>query len=157
MSNISNTDDIIDLRAVSERIEELEESLQQAHVSTTDGPAAYSNLEFDDWIEAVRADFSAAHAHECLEEADELAKLQALMEDLKGRGGDHDWRGDWYPLLLIRDSHFQDYAQELAEDIGAVNRDESWPHNCIDWEEAAAQLRVDYTAVEFNGVTYWCR
>jgi hypothetical protein len=28
---------------------------------------------------------------------------------------------------------------------------------CIDWNEAASELQMDYTAVEFDGVTYWVR
>jgi antirestriction protein len=67
-----------------------------------------------------------------------------------------DYSGDWeYGATLIRDSYFQEYAQELAEDIGAVNRDGGWPTYCIDWEWAARELRQDYTAVDFDGVTYW--
>ena len=58
---------------------------------------------------------------------------------------------------LIRDTYFEDYARELAEDIGAINRDASWPNNCIDWEEAASQLQQDYFSVEYGDVIYWIR
>lgn len=65
---------------------------------------------------------------------------------------------DWeYGEALIRDSYFKAYAQELAEDIGATNPGAVWPHNCIDWDMAARDLRMDYTAVEFGDVTYWVR
>ena len=90
-------------------------------------------------------------------EEEELATLETLLSDLQGNGGDHQWEGDWYPVTLIRDSHFKDYARDYAEDVGAINRDASWPNNCIDWDRAARELQVDYSSVEFDGVTYWYR
>lgn len=65
---------------------------------------------------------------------------------------------DWiYGAAFIREDSFQEYAQELAEDIGAINRDLSWPLNCIDWEQAAEALAMDYTTVEYDGHTYYVR
>ena len=58
---------------------------------------------------------------------------------------------------LIRDSYFTKYAQELAEDIGAIDRDADWPLSHIDWEGAANALKVDYISVDFDGVEYWIR
>ena len=91
------------------------------------------------------------------EDQQELASLTALLEECRGNGGDEQWRGDWYPLTLIRDSYFTDYAQELAEDIGAIDPNATWPLNCIDWEQAASELQTDYTSVDFDGTTYWYR
>ncbi len=92
------------------------------------------------------------------DEQRELAALQALLLECKSAGGgDLQHEGVWYPVTLIRDSHFEDYAQELAEDIGAINRDAQWPNNFIDWKAAAEALQGDYTSVEFEGVTYWTR
>jgi hypothetical protein len=45
----------------------------------------------------------------------------------------------------------------LADDIGAIDRNASWPTNWIDWEKAALELRVDYSSVEIDGKTYWYR
>jgi len=65
---------------------------------------------------------------------------------------------DWtYGEVLINDSHFEDYARELAEDIGAINPDAGWPNGYIDWERAAEALLIDYTSIEFDGETYWTR
>lgn len=82
----------------------------------------------------------------------ELEVLEALEGEASGYAA--DWR---YGETLIADSYFEDYARELAEDIGAINRDASWPNNHIDWPAAAAELKQDYTSVEFDGVTYWIR
>lgn len=130
---ISNTDNIIDVRAIIARVEELE----------TERDAFDGDLE--GWSEAFPDD------------ASDLGKFTALLDDLKGYGGDEQWRGDWYPVTLIRDSHFQAYAEELAEDCGMIKRDATWPNNCIDWEEAARQLQQDYATAEYDGVTYWYR
>jgi Antirestriction protein (ArdA) len=86
----------------------------------------------------------------------QLEQLSDLLNELRGNGGDEQWRGDWYPVTLIRDSYFNDYAQKLADDICEPNpSDMAWPHNCIDWERAARELQMDYSTVEYDGVTYW--
>lgn len=91
------------------------------------------------------------------EDNDDVNELNALLSELAGYGGDEQWRGDWYPMTLIRDSYFERYAQQLAEDIGAIPEGLSWPARCIDWERAASELQMDYTTVEYDGVTYWYR
>lgn len=58
---------------------------------------------------------------------------------------------------LIRDSYFEEYAEQLADDIGAIDRNAKWPVNCIDWEKAARELQYDYTEVDFDGEAYWIR
>jgi antirestriction protein len=58
---------------------------------------------------------------------------------------------------MIPESDFVEYAQELAYDIGAIHQDASWPSNCIDWERAARELKMDYTSVEVNGIKYYFR
>ena len=126
------TDDVIDVRDIIERVEELEGEIE-----------AYAE-RMDDW--QANAD-----------NTEELQTLQTILDELKGNGGDEQWRGDWYPVTLIRDAYFRDYAQELAEDIGAVNADASWPNNCIDWKQAARELQMDYSTVEIDGATYWYR
>ena len=79
--------------------------------------------------------------------------LLALKKETADYAGD-DWADG---IGFIRDSYFRDYAMELAEDIGAVNPDATWPNNCIDWERAARELQIDYTATEIVKVTYWYR
>ncbi len=72
--------------------------------------------------------------------------------------GENEIGGDWsYGVALIRKDTFQDYAQELAEDIGAIPDDVSWPMTCIDWEQAARELAMDYTSVRFLGYDYMVR
>lgn len=158
IKEITNTEDILDVRDVISRFEDLETDLESAH---EEGQFMSS---FDDWIDNSRDNSDPIHAAfrgmrgvEVQDAIEEFYKLRELLNDLKGYGGDEQWRGDWYPILLIRDSHFRDYAEELAEDIGAINSDAGWPNRCIDWARAARELQVDYSTVEFDGTTYWYR
>ena len=52
---------------------------------------------------------------------------------------------------------FETYTQELAEDIGAIGKDSRWPINCIDWEQASLELKMDYSEVEIDGQSYYFR
>jgi len=82
------------------------------------------------------------------EERERLAALRALRDTLGGAFGDE---------VLIPESDFEDYARELAEGIGAIPDDLAWPVNCIDWEQAARELAMDYTSVTFEGIDYYVR
>jgi hypothetical protein len=141
-TDISNSDDMIDVRDIIARIEELE-------------PEVSILIGIDN--EAEPAKFAEQIAQDERDEPAELHRLYVLMADMCGYGGDEQWRGDWYPITLIRDTHFQDYAEELAEDCGMINKGATWPNNCIDWERAARELQGDYSTIEYEGVTYWYR
>jgi hypothetical protein len=126
--------DIIDVRDIIERVEELENEMQGEIPNGTT------------WADT--------------DEAEELAKLAAILADLAGNGGDEQWRGDWYPVSLIRDHHFTAYCRELLEDCGDIPKD--LPHYvAIDWDATADNLRVDYSSVEVpcnnRWVSYWYR
>jgi len=92
---------------------------------------------------------------EAIESGDLDADDQKAFEELaKEAEGSPDWE---HGETLIRDSYFEEYAQELAEDTGMVKGDEGWPLNHIDWEAAADELKNDYFSVDFDGVEYWIR
>lgn len=82
---------------------------------------------------------------------EELKNLRALAEE---SSGSPDWP---YGETLIADSYFEQYAQELAEDIGAVQKDATWPNQYIDWEAAADALKQDYMSVAYGETEYWIR
>lgn len=173
---ISNSDDLIESCDVIKRISDLEGKLEDTYnadrlprpdcngtgdVDGGEDSASVSYAKCDECngsgeVERVDEDFeewlkAQAENHDN-EEAQELIALRALAEEAEGYAP--DWR---HGEALIRDSYFEDYARDLAEDIGAINRDTSWPHTCIDWEKAASDLQHDYTSVDFDGVTYWIR
>lgn len=140
-NTISNLDDTIDVRDIIARVEELREERDDLQTALDGGS---------------QEDVNALAEWET-DNAEELAELESLLDDLNGMGGDEQWEGDWYPVTLIRDSYFQDYAQELAEDCGMIDTNAKWPMTCIDWEKAARELQWDYSSVGVNGVTYWTR
>lgn len=98
------------------------------------------------------------------EASSDLNTLVALANDVTMRqvtrdsvADDLNEHGNSYEPTLIAESHFEDYARELAEDIGAIDKNASWPLNRIDWEAAAEDLKADYTEVVFDGRTYFIR
>ena len=86
------------------------------------------------------------------DETRELAQLKALADEASGYPADRQ-----YGEALIRDSYFTQYAEQLADDIGAIKADAGWPLDYIDWEAAAEALQVDYSTVEHGNITYWIR
>jgi antirestriction protein len=43
----------------------------------------------------------------------------------------------------------EEFAEDMADQLGYINNDVSWPYTCIDWEQAARELMYDY--FESNG------
>lgn len=103
-----------------------------------------------------------------LSDADLTDTERADLADLAAQG---ETLADWtYGVTLVADDYFTEYAQQLADDIGCfhitdgpyglgTSRDLSteWPFTCIDWEAAATALQADYTALTFDGITFWAR
>jgi hypothetical protein len=140
----SNSDDVIDSRDIIERIEYLSVydyqvcpecgcTLGDVHNEGCSEPEPVDNLTEED--------------------KEELTALLALQDECEGIS---EWK---YGTPLIRDSYFEEYARELAEDVGGIPREMrySWPFTCIDWEKAAEELQNDYTYVNFGDETYWIR
>lgn len=160
--SFSNRDDMIDSRAVIERIEELESLLEDCENEAREAAerarieflAALEDGEPYDEEDLVRAMDAAAAEHEPdTDDVEELAALKALAEEAESSP-------DWiYGEVLIRDSYFREYAEQLADDIGAVNckHANDWPLRHIDWERAAEELKADYFSVDYDGVEYWIR
>jgi hypothetical protein len=134
---VTNSADVIDSRDVIERIDEL-----------------------DSEIETLRDEADAAREVGELSDAmlGELEDLMSEMKALRDLQNEAESSPNWrHGETLIRDSYFEEYAEQLADDIGAIDAKAGWPCNCIDWEAAADLLRQDYSAVDFDGVTYWIR
>lgn len=130
MSGTSNSEGILDSRTIQERIDELE----------LDGVVPLDQVSEEDEPEDFDRD-----------DAEELQQLLAFKDEV---GNDDEWDCG---ISFIRESYFEDYARDLAEDIGAISSDAQWPATCIDWERAASELQMDYSAVEYDGITYYYR
>lgn len=98
-------------------------------------------IEDEDFLLGTAAEYAAA-----------LATLEALAEEVAGYTP--AWR---WGTTLIADRAFEDYARELANELAGNNPNPTWPFTHIDWEAAAAELKNDYTGIDFLGTTYWVR
>lgn len=126
--------DVIDSRDVIKRLEIYREAVEALGLDPDDLP---DTLTGDD---------------EAMEIVEEFKALSDLESEASGYAADWHHGGS-----LIAESYFTAYAEELADDIGAINRDARWPNNHIDWKAAAEELKHDYTEVTYRGKTYLIR
>lgn len=154
--SVNPTEDIIDSRDVIETVNEAEVEIEDAREEVEDTAEALAAEEkredtCADMISELRHALKVARANlEAL-----ILEYQPLFDfasEFKGYAADYE-----HGEAAIRDSYFVEYAEQMAEDIGAIGRNMSWPLNHIDWDAAADELKSDYTAIEFDGVTYWVR
>ena len=83
----------------------------------------------------------------------ELDMLRALRDETEGYADD-SWRDG---VFFVANWDWKNYAQELADEMGAIPKEYSWPASYIDWDAAARDLRMDYMPCEIDGNTYWYR
>ena len=136
--SIDNSDDVIDSRDVIARIEELRDELERVYNEFQEDDTA-PEMNFDTWLKGQSGDA----------DAQELAALESLAKEAEGYAA--DWQ---HGEALIRDSYFEKYMDEMLEDIGDLPKDlPCYLRIEVDYNA----LRMDYTQVDFDGVTYWIR
>ena len=85
---------------------------------------------------------------------DEIVAITDIVR-LEDEINSSEWE---YGLQLIEEDDFQDYCEELVNDIGDLPKElPSYIANNIDWEGVAEDLSVDYSEVEFRGINYLFR
>jgi DNA repair exonuclease SbcCD ATPase subunit len=142
MSNYLDTRDLEERR---QELQALKDELDEAREIYREEGMSEEDIEK---IEAVKERLSDAESEFGDDEAKELEELDALADQIS------EWNSG---ETLIPCSDFIEYAQQFAEDIGAINRNMQWPCTCIDWEEAADELAMDYTEVTYRGTDYYVR
>jgi antirestriction protein len=102
--------------------------------------------------ELMFQDFDDIHknyCYECIDMQEVYYYINACLSDNKDvidAGLDCE-----IPLDSIIDAYQGEYdsdiafAQQCAEECGAITHNEKWPLNCIDWESAAYDLMFDFT------------
>jgi hypothetical protein len=146
----------LDTRELVERKEELEkfrDALQEAEEALQTFDEEHANVKLDEEEEGEREDLETAvdSAKDDFgdSEEDELKEI----EDIENTVSDFN-----HGETLIPEDDFEDYARELAEDLcGREVRDANWPFSCIDWEQAAEELKVDYISITYQGTDYLVR
>lgn len=134
-------------------------------------PAAhYAKAHEELWVFDYEG-FGGLLAGECSPaEAQRIAELIADLNEDEREGfaayvADTGLTADAESLDSFRDDYQgvwdsrEDFAQNLAEELGAVPREHSWPASYIDWESAARDLFMDYSdAPAFGGrIHVWRR
>lgn len=147
-TEVNNLQNIIDSRDIIARIEELEGEkqtlLDNIENFTDDGDLTEDEKESLEIAKSELEEFNSS------EDAEKLKILKALANQCESCS---DWE---YGETLIRESYFEDYCQELCEDIGDIPKD--LPHYIvIDWEATARNIKQDYLTVNFDGVDYLIR
>lgn len=112
----------------------------------------FDSREIIDRIAALEDEFTNDDGELQINDPDTLDEY-AQLKDIADEIGDEAA----YGVTLIREDYFEDYARELAEDIGAIDADAAWPNNYIDWGAAAEALQMDYTSIEIQDTTYFYR
>jgi hypothetical protein len=128
--------DTIDSRDIQERIDELQSEFD-SHVDEYEDSDGEEDAGEDllNWLE---------------ENGDEFVTLLEIKEEVE------QYTSEWNSgAFIIADNHFEDYAQELAEDTGVIDRNAKWPLTHIDWDAAAEELKCDYSEVTIAGKSYW--
>lgn len=143
----------LDTRYLEDRRQELEDELETMKYAVTEAEEAFAAADDEDRDDA---EIDLEQAHRDIDEwvADNQDEFDAL-NNLRDEFDHRSWRDG---VTLIPDDDFEDYARDLAEDLhGDAIRSASWPFDCIDWEQAADALRMDYSSVEYEGTTYLYR
>ena len=138
--------DIDELNARLSELEAMRDTLTEAQDALSEAETDSEKDESQSQIDNAEADFGA-------DEQAELKELESLKDDIgESRGKISEGGGPF-----VHENDFEDYASEVAEDLGAIPDNAQWPCTCIDWEKAADELKSDYSTVEWQGVSYYYR
>lgn len=129
--------DLTDYSAADEIREELadefptaydQEEIDEIQIDVTDWqeiPKEYQDLdEVWDYV-------TACNKHE-KEIVDAAIYCGVSLDDI-----DEAYQGEY--------SSDEKFARDVADQLGAIDKNTTWPNNCIDWEYAAKELMYDYT------------
>lgn len=108
--------------------------------------------------------FYESKAQDAIDEPDENepldeeeAALLAAMIEVRDACGS-EWR---HGVGYVRESHWKDYCEEYAGDVGLIEQMTGGDSNplaqCIDWEAWADLMAHDYSTVEIDGATFYYR
>lgn len=132
-------------------IEERDDLKQQILDSFLEGFPHYEDMT--DSFEDIRFEEEEIQnwKEDWLDEIVAITDIERLEDEI----GSSEWG---YGVTLIEEDDFEDYCIELLEDIGDLPENlPSYISNNINWSGVAQDLKVDYSEVDFRGVTYLFR
>lgn len=144
--------------AVGSAEKELQEAQDELGQLTTSKPGEDDSLgDLEEWessLESAQSAVDEAEANHRRALDDFGDDEQAELEELDNLESEiSEWM---HGEAMIPEDEFEDYARELADDLGSTKGDE-WPFTCIDWERAARELAMGYTTVRYQGTDYYVR
>ncbi len=134
MTDFNNSSEVIDSREIIERIEEIETEIEdiETEIKKNDADAPDGYIMNDAVLDELNS---------------ELEILKEIIDEVGTEAT--------FGVTLIHESYFEAFAEGFASDIGAINSDQNWPMNCIDWKEAADELKMGYSEVDYDGETFY--
>lgn len=149
MSNVEHTIDFstsVRMEEITDRIDELREYIENKREEFNDMPEN-EGCDFDSWLRN-EADYDPS-------DSEELNALQEIADELKGKCGDHQWNGDWYPYEIIHTDEFEERMNDMIEECypNLYQNLPSWATITLDY----TGLKSDYTEHEFDGNTFYAR
>jgi len=78
-------------------------------------------------------------------------ELNLLLKIKDAVGDDESWA---FGITFIRDSYFEEDAEEFAYDCMGIDRNGQMTMY-VDWSRFAEDRKVDFQSVDFDGVEYW--
>jgi vacuolar-type H+-ATPase subunit I/STV1 len=144
---IDSSDDFINTQDVISAADEFEDSIEWKldEISNKETELADIDEEDEDEYAAVE------------NELDELNReLDGLKEEAEDIFELRDDIADFADGTLINEDYWAQYVQQQAEDIDGINTS-NWPYNCIDWDQAASDLAVDYSIITWRGQDFYIR
>lgn len=144
--------DTLDSRDLENRLNELQLEFDswQENLSPEQISKIRNKYEIPDDEDVSDEQFGWEWEDEVGSDADELKSLVELREEFDST----TWKDG---ITFVKDSYFEEFAEDEADQLGLIENVNQWPYNCIDWSKASDQLQIDYSSVEFDGETYWYR
>lgn len=124
--------DVFDSRDLIEYLDELQDALP---------------IDFEEEKEKYLED--DGQYHDIINLYEEIQDIETVIEGL-GSEAKHG-------ITLIRASYFIEYAKDFAHELGLMQKEDQWPYTCINWEDAADELKYDYSEIEIWGCYYYFR
>jgi hypothetical protein len=126
--------DIVDLEDLAKRLAEITDELDDHQARLDEGDETY----LDDY-----------DLQELRDERDRIQEVEDQFSQTLAEAARND-------STMVSEYYWQAYAESFADDVGMVDTDSSmYPY--IDWERWAEDLKMDYTSIEYGGVTFYTR
>lgn len=140
-------------------------TVAQVHELKADPPEGWHDelwcFDLDNAPKGYYHEMSPAIAQEIAEALSEVPsylEAQAYLAWLDYNGYDlvgNEYLSDFEEAYCGQWDSEEDYAQDLAEQLDLIPKEHSWPASYIDWERAARDLFMDYTAIEVPTGGIW--